>query len=73
MKASTLVEVLHDLTQARIQVTFQKDFSGMLVVCYSDDEHHHVGVPHGTIEELTTHLVRELCRKREELTEERGS
>ncbi len=52
----TLVGILHDLTQKERVVTFSNDFSGMLTVSV-DDNHSHLGYPHGPLDELQRSVV----------------
>lgn len=55
-KDKTLVEILHELTQKDRVVTFSNDFSGMLTVAV-DEDHTHLGYPHGPLDELQRSVI----------------
>ena len=52
----TIVELLHELTQAGKVVTFSNDFSGMMTVAI-DEDHAHLNYPHGPLKDLERELV----------------
>lgn len=64
-----LIELLHELTQFGLTVTFEADFTGMLTISYSNGDHAHVGSPGGDMKDLTVAVVRELAGTLEENNE----
>lgn len=67
-KDSRLVELLHDLTQKEISVTFSRDFKGMMTVSWGDEleKHTHVGTPHYPLKHLEKNLINLLAELLEE-------
>ena len=51
-KAKALIEAIYNATQQGIAVRFSKDFTGQMTLSL-DDIHTHIGVPGGTVEQMT--------------------
>lgn len=74
-KDSRIVELLHDLTQKHITVTFSNDFKGMLTVSWQNEfdaesnNHTHIGTPYWPLKNLEKKLINLLASILEESEE----